>query len=114
MRDSDNSEKVLWGQVEKIGKGTRANYDPYKKTITFAFTRCPETSTEKLKTLRGRLVNELKELGYSSFVKFNGEVVADKIEAENVVLVKKNHKLIIQLKNKQSQDKENATSKGPT
>ena len=113
MRDSDNSEKVMWGQVEKIGKGTRANYDPNKKTITFAFNRSPETSTEKLRKLREVLMKELKELGYDSFMKYNGEVIAEKIEPENVVLLRKNHKLTIQLKNKQSQNKENTTSRKP-
>ena len=38
----ETSDKVVWGQVEKIGKGTRANYDPDKKTITFAFKRGPK------------------------------------------------------------------------
>jgi hypothetical protein len=96
----DNSDKTIWGRVEKIGKGTKANYDPDKKTITFCFNRDPQTSSEQLRTLRELLMKELKDLGYSSRMKYNGEVVADNIESENVALVKKNHQLIIRLNNK--------------
>ena len=53
-------DKVIWGHVEKIGKGTRANYDPDKKTITFCFKRGEETSGEQLRKLREQLMNELK------------------------------------------------------
>jgi hypothetical protein len=104
MRDS--SDKTIWGRVEKLGKGTRANYDPDKKTITFCFTRDPQTSSEQLKKLRELLINELKELGYTSRMKYNGEVVAGNIEKEDVALVKKNHKLIIRLNKKQVEEKE--------
>ena len=113
MRDS--SDKVIWGHVEKLGKGTRANYDPDKKTITFCFKRGPQTSSEQLRKLREVLMNELKELGYSSRMKYNGEVLADNIETEDVVLVRKNHQLLIQLNKKQSAaDKEKDLSKEPT
>jgi hypothetical protein len=112
MRDS--SDKTIWGRVEKLGKGTRANYDPDKKTITFCFTRDPQTSSEQLKKLRELLINELKELGYTSRMKYNGEVVADNIEKEDVALVKKNHQLIIHLNKKQSGDKEKDVSEKPT
>ncbi len=107
MRDS--SEKIMWGRVEKLGKGTRANYDPEKKTITFCFTRSPETSSDQLKVLRELLMKQLKELGYYSCMKYNGEVVVENIANEDVVLVKKNHQLIIQLKNKQIEDEEKST-----
>jgi hypothetical protein len=42
----DPVEKVVWGHVEKIGKGTRANYEPDKKTITFCFKRDAQTTSE--------------------------------------------------------------------
>ena len=94
------------GSGEKLGKGTKANYDPDKKSITFCFNRSPQTSSEVLRTLRERLMKELKELGYDSHMKYNGEVVADNIAEEDVVLVKKNHKLIIHLNKKQVEEKE--------
>ena len=111
MRDS--SDKTIWGHVEKLGKGTRANYDPDKKTITFCFTRDPQTSGEQLRKLRELLMNELKELGYTSRMKYNGEVIADNIEKEDVALVKKNHQLIIRLNEKGSGDKKDV-SEQPT
>jgi hypothetical protein len=107
----DTSDKTIWGHVEKLGKGTRANYDPDKKTITFCFNRDTQTSSEQLKTLRELLLGELKEKGYGSRIKYNGEVVADNIEKEDVLLVKKNHQLIIHLNKKQSEDKEKDISK---
>ncbi len=110
----DTSEKTIWGRVEKLGRGTRANYDPDKKTITFCFNRDPQTSSEQLRKLRELLMKELKELGYTSWMKYNGEVVADNIEKEDVALVKKNHQLIIHLNKKQSEDKEKDVSKEST
>ena len=104
----DNNDKPMWGRVDKIGKGTKATYDPDKKTITFCFNRDPHTTSEQLRTLRERLMKELKDLGYANRMKYNGEVVADNIESENVTLVKKNHQLIIHLNNKQSTDKKDA------
>ncbi len=104
MRGSN--EKSMWGKAEKLGKGTKANYDPNKKIITFCFNRSPQTSSEHLRTLRERLMKELKELGYNSHMKYNGEVIVDNITEENVVLVKKNHKLIIHLNKKQVEEKE--------
>ena len=112
MRDA--SDKTIWGRVEKIGKGTKANYDPDKKTITFCFNRDPQTSSEQLRTLRELLMKELKEIGYASRMKYNGEVIVDNIEQEDVVLVKKNHQLTIRLKNKLAVDKEKDVSKEPT
>src|SRR5208283_439355 len=109
----DESDKTIWGQVEKLGKGTRANYDPDKKTITFCFKRDPQTSGEQLRKLREKLMNELKELGYISHMKYNGEVIAENIENEDVVLVKKNHQLVIHLNKKGSDDKKDA-SEQPT
>src|SRR3990170_4600562 len=100
------TDKTIWGRTDKIGKGTRANYDPDKKTITFCFNRDPHTTSNQLKTLRERLMIELKELGYTSRMKYNGEVIADNIEQENVTLVKKNHQLTIHLINKLILDKE--------
>ena len=55
----DSKEEAVWGQVEKIGKGTKANYDPEKKTITFCFNRSPEVSSDLLKKSRERLTQEL-------------------------------------------------------
>lgn len=92
----------MWGQVEKIGKGTKANYNPDRKTITFCFKRNPQTSSETLKTQRELLMKELKELGYNSRMKYNGEVVVDEIAEEDVILVKKNHKLTIHLNKRQA------------
>jgi hypothetical protein len=108
MRES--SDKIMWGRVEKIGKGTRANYDPDKKTITFCFTRNPQTTSEQLKKLRELLMSELKELGYNSRMKYNGEVIADNIQTEDVNLEAKNHQLTIHLKKKQTDEKEKNTS----
>ena len=42
-------------------------------------------------------MKELKELGYVSRMKYNGEVVVDNVQESDVVLVKKNHKLVIHL-----------------
>ena len=106
----DESDKTTWGNVEKLGKGTRANYNPDKKAITFCFKRNPQTSSEQLRKLRELLINELKELGYTGRMKYNGEVIAENIEQENVALVKKNHRLTIRLKNKQSKDTEKDAS----
>ena len=108
MRDS--SEKTIWGQVEKLGKGTKANYDPVKKIITFCFNRSPQTSSELLKTSREVLIKELRELGYVGRMKYNGEVVVDDISEKDVVLVKKSHKLIIHLNKKQAGEKESSAS----
>lgn len=87
----ETTDKVVWGHVEKIGKGTRANYEPAKKTITFCFKRDEQTTSEQLRKLRETLMNELKELGYNSRMKYNGEVIADNIEEQEVVLLRKNH-----------------------
>jgi hypothetical protein len=101
----DTNEEAVWGQVEKIGKGTKANYDPEKKTITFCFNRSPEASSDLLKKSRERLIEELKEQGYVSRMKYNGEVVVDNIAKEDVVLEKKNHKLVIRLIKKPTDEK---------
>ena len=101
----DSNEEAMWGQVEKIGKGTKANYDPVKKTITFCFNRSPDASSEILKKSRDRLIQELKEIGFVSRIKFNGEVVVDNVVKEDVILEKKNHKLIIRLNKKQTEEK---------
>jgi hypothetical protein len=102
----DSNEKSMWGQVEKLGKGTKANYDPEKKIITFCFNRSPQTSSELLRTLRERLIKELRELGYDGHMRYNGEVVVDNVAEEDVIRVKKNHKLIIHLNKKQVGEKE--------
>ena len=112
MRDAD--EKTVWGQVEKIGKGTKANYDANNKTLTFCFNRNPNTTSDQLKKLRESLIKELLELGYVSRMKYNGEVIADKIEPENVVIERKNHKLIIHLNKKPTEDKEKGVSETST
>jgi len=100
------NEKGMWGKVEKLGKGTKANYDPDKKIITFCFNRSPQTSSGFLRTLRELLMKELRELGYDSRMKYNGEVVVENIAEEDVVLVKKDHKLIIHLNKKHVGEKE--------
>ncbi len=108
MRDS--GDEILWGRVDKIGKGTRANYDSENKTLTFCFTRDLQTSSEQLKRLRESLVSELEKLGYKSRIKYNGEVVVDNVETDDATIVKKNHQLIIQLNKKQSPDQQNVAS----
>jgi len=45
-------------------------------------------------------MTELKALGYNSRMKYNGEVIAENIAEENVVLVRKNHQLVIKLNDK--------------
>jgi hypothetical protein len=106
----ETNDKVVWGQVEKIGKGTRANYDSDKKTLTFAFKRGPDTSSEQLRKLREKLMQELKELGYVSRMKYNGEVLAEGIGEENVVLTRKNHQLSIRLNAKSEETEKDKSS----
>ena len=107
-------DKVIWGHVEKVGKGTRANYEPDKKTITFCFKRGEETSGEQLRKLREQLMYELKQLGYGSHMKYNGEVIAENVEEQDVVLTRKNHQLSIRLNKKGSGEKEKDLSKETT
>jgi len=104
LRDSNG--KTMWGRVEKLGKGTKANYDSDKKIITFCFNRSPHISSDLLRTSRELLMKELRELGYDGRMKYNGEVVVDNIAEEDVVLVKKDHKLVIHLNKKQIGEKE--------
>jgi hypothetical protein len=99
----ETTEKLEWGQVEKIGKGTKANYNAEKKVLTFCFNRGPETSGELLRTSREHLMKELTELGFVSRMKYNGEVVVDNVQESDLVLVKKNHKLVITLNKKQDE-----------
>jgi hypothetical protein len=106
----DSNEKRIWGQVEKLGKGTKANYDPDKKIITFCFNRSPQTSSELLRTSRELLMKELRELGYDGRMKYNGEVVVENVAEEDVVLVKRDHKLIIHLNKKQVGEKDPSES----
>ncbi len=101
----DVGEKTMWGQVEKLGKGTKATYDSSKKTITFCFNRSPQTSSQQLRTSRELLIKELKDLGFIGRMKYNGEVVVENVAEEDVVLVKKNHKLIICINPKQVGEK---------
>lgn len=104
MRDSNG--KTMWGRVEKLGKGTKANYDSDKKIITFCFNRSPHISSDLLRTSRELLMKELRELGYDGRIKYTGEIVVDNISEEDVVLVKKDHKLVIHLNKKQIGEKE--------
>ena len=108
MRESD--QKLEWGQVERIGKGTKASYDSEKKVLTFCFNRGPDTSSELLRASRELLMKELRELGYVSRMKYNGEVVVDCVQESDVVLVKKNHKLMIRLNKKQAEEKAKSAS----
>jgi hypothetical protein len=102
----DTNEKMIWGKAEKLGKGTKANYDPDRKIITFCFNRSPQTSSELLRKSRELLMKELRELGYDGRMKYNGEVVVENVAEEDIVLVKKDHKLIIHLNKKQVGEKE--------
>jgi hypothetical protein len=95
----DTSTKTIWGIMEKFGKGTLAKYDPDGKTITFCFSKNSKTSRELL-------IKTVKELGYSGYIKDNGEVVSENVAEEDVVLVKKNHQLMIHVNKKESGDKE--------
>jgi hypothetical protein len=106
----ESTEKLEWGQVEKIGKGTKANYDSKKMVLTFCFNRGPEMSSELLRASRELLMKELKDLGYDSHMKYNGEVVVDGVQESDVVLVKKNHKLMIRLNKKQPEEKPKSPS----
>jgi hypothetical protein len=110
----DPVEKVVWGHVEKLGKGTRANYEADKKTLTFCFKRDAQTTSEQLRKLREQLMNELKALGYVSRMKYNGEVIAENIAEEDVVLTRKNHQLMIRLGKKGSGAKEKDTEEQST
>lgn len=101
---------MVWGKVEELGKGTKANYDPDRKLITFCFDRNPQTSGDALKALRELLIGELKELGYVGRMNYNGEVAVEGVTEEDVVLVKKNHKLVIRLNKKDVGEKEKASS----
>ncbi len=103
-----SGEKTIWGQMEKVGKGTKASYDPDKHIITFCFNRSPQISSEFLTTSRMNLLRELKELGYIGRIKPNGEVFVDNVLEQDVALVKKNHKLLIHLNKKQDGTQENA------
>jgi hypothetical protein len=107
----ETSDKIIWGHVDKVGKGTRANYNPDKKTLTFAFIRDAKTTSEQLRKLREILMKELKDLGYDSKMKYNGEVIVDNVENQNVSMSKKNGQLLIHLSNKQAPVKEEDSSK---
>jgi hypothetical protein len=105
VKSLKDTNEAVWGQVEKIGKGTKANYDPAKKTITFCFNRSAETSSDILRNSRQQLVQELKERGFASRMKPNGEIIVENVAKEDVILEKKNHKLIIRLNKKQTEEK---------
>ena len=114
MKDlRETTEKLEWGQVEKIGKGTKANYDSKSKVLTFCFNRGPDTSSESLRASREVLMKELKELGYESRMKYNGEVLVEGVLESDVALVKKNHKLTINLNKKQVEEKPISPSETP-
>jgi hypothetical protein len=103
----DSSDKTVWGFMEKFGKGTLANYNPDKKTVTFCFSKNSKTSRELL-------VKTLQELGYACSIRNNGEVVSENVEKEDIALVKKNHQLIIHLNKKPLGDEEKDVLKEPT
>jgi len=107
LRDDD---KPMWGQVEKVGKGTKATYDPAKKTITFAFKRGPEASSELLRASREKLMKELKDLGYTSRMSYNGEVLVENIAEADVSVEKKNGKILIHLNKKQTAEEKAKTT----
>jgi hypothetical protein len=107
----ETTDKSMWGKVDRIGKGTKATYDPEKKIITFAFNRGPDTTSEQLRVAREQLMKELKELGYASKMKYNGEVLVENIEEECLTLTKKNHQLVIHIKSKTEVEKEREKEK---
>ena len=113
MRDID--DKPLWGQVEKIGKGTKAAFDPAKKTITFAFKRGPEATSELLRASREKLMRELKDIGYPSCMRYNGEVLVEKLAEGEVLVEKKNGKVLIHLNKRQTPEEKakNAPEQNP-
>ena len=94
--------KQYGAKLKKSAKAPKQTTTLTKKPSLSAFNRDPQTSSEQLRTSREPLMKELKELGYASRMKYNGEVIVDNIEKEDVVLVKKNHQLIIHLNNKRS------------
>ncbi len=100
MRDTD--DKPLWGQVEKVGKGTKAVYDPAKKTITFAFKRGPDATSETLRASREKLMRELRDIGYPNRMSYNGEVLVENLVEGEVVVEKKNGKILIRLNKRQT------------
>jgi hypothetical protein len=100
----------MWGQVEKIGKGTKACFEADKKTITFAFNRGLDISGEQLRKQRERLIKDLKDLGFESHMKYNGELIVDNVSEGDVVLEKKSGKLFITIKKREPSQKENPTS----
>ena len=111
----DEKDKPMWGRVDKVGKGTKATYDAEKKTLAFCFNRDAQTTSEQLRVLREKLMKELRDLGYVSRMKYNGEVLVENVEDEDVVLEKVNQKLVIHLNKKLSpEEKEKAASKEPT
>jgi len=82
------------------------------KTVTFCFNRGPEMSSELLRKQREKLMKELKDLGYTSRMKYNGEVLVENVEETDLVLTKKNGKLMIHINNKQAA--ENKEEKEPS
>ena len=104
--------KIEWGKVEGFGKGTKASYDSQKKVLTFCFSRGPETSSEALRQQREILMGELRSLGYANSMKYNGEVIAQNVEDYEIVLVNKNHKLLIRLNKKQPKENLEPTAEG--
>ena len=108
MKDSN---EPVWGQTEKIGKGTKVSYDPGLKILTFCFNRGPQMSSEILRKQREQLMKELRDLGYANRMKYNGEVLVENVEEANLVQTKKNGKLMIRVKNKQ--DVENRKEEDP-
>jgi hypothetical protein len=104
----DNTEEIVWGQVEKIGKGTKANYNPAQKTLTFCFNRGADVSSELLRASREKLMKELRDLGYASRMKYNGEVIVENVEEDDVNLEKKNHKLTIRINKKRTPEEKAA------
>ncbi len=58
-------------------------------------------------------MDELKQLGYLSRMKYNGEVIVENVDEENVALEAKNHKLVIHLKPKQPEEKPESNEQQP-
>ena len=107
-------DKVIWGHVEKLGKGTRANYEPDKKTITFCFKRDEETSSEQLRKLREQLMNELKTAGLCQSHEIQRRSNCRKHRRTRCGSDQEKSSTLIRLNKKGSGDKEKDVSEQPT
>ncbi len=92
--------KHFGAKLKRSAKAPKQTTIPIRKPSPSPSTEDPHTTSEQLRKSRETLMRELKELGYISRMKYNGEVIVDNVESEDVVLEKKNHKLMIRLNKK--------------